>query len=269
MLTNLKGIRLYWEQSGEDGAPVVFVHGSWVDHHAWDAVAPSLSREYRTYIYDRRGHGQSERPNGQGSIREDVADLEALIEANHLVPAHVVGNSFGATICLKLAAARPDLFASLSVHEPPMLALVADDPVAAAMGSKLRPVVEMLVSGKTEQAAREFVESVALGPGEWEKLPREVQQTFVFNAPTFLDEVSEAGPEAFSVDCSRLANFRRPVLITQGGRSPSFYSLIIQRFSAVLPQARHYTFGDAGHIPQTSHPDEFVQVIKEFLQASS
>ena len=113
----INGIRIYAESHGE-GAPVVLVHGSWGDHHNWDRVVPGFARTFRTLIYDRRGHSQSEGLPGQGSIEEDVADLALLITARQLAPAHIVGNSFGASIVLKLAAARPELFASLAVHEP-------------------------------------------------------------------------------------------------------------------------------------------------------
>ena len=75
---------------------VVLVHGSWGDHHNWDAVAPMLARSFRVLTYDRRGHSRSARPVGQGSLHEDAADLAAPIEGLGLAPKHVVGNSFGA-----------------------------------------------------------------------------------------------------------------------------------------------------------------------------
>jgi len=37
-----------------------------------------------------------------------------LISVNNLAPAHVVGNSGGAVVVLKLACAQPDLLASAS-----------------------------------------------------------------------------------------------------------------------------------------------------------
>jgi pimeloyl-ACP methyl ester carboxylesterase len=43
-ITFINGIRLFWEQHGDRGAPVVFVHGSWGDHHNWDAVEQAASR---------------------------------------------------------------------------------------------------------------------------------------------------------------------------------------------------------------------------------
>jgi hypothetical protein len=78
--TPINGIRIYWELDGGTGEPIVLVHGSWGDHHNWAPVVPALSRSFRVLTYDRRGHSGSERPEGQGSVWEDVADLAALIE---------------------------------------------------------------------------------------------------------------------------------------------------------------------------------------------
>ncbi len=101
--TTVNGIRLYWELTGAAGEVLVLMHGSWVDHHNWDAVIPSFSRSARVLTYDRRGHSQSERPTAQGSVHENVAGLAALIEQLELAPAHIAGNSLGGSIVLGCA----------------------------------------------------------------------------------------------------------------------------------------------------------------------
>src|SRR5262245_5439175 len=159
------GVHLYSELQGDRGAPLVLVHGSWGDHHNWDAVVPALARTFRVLSYDRRGHSQSERVATPGTIEEDVADLAALIGTNHLAPAHVVGSSFGAIVTLRLAAARPDLFASLTIHEPPLIGLLENDPALSAIQQRIGAVIRTLQSGETGSAAEQFVETVALGPG--------------------------------------------------------------------------------------------------------
>ena len=126
--TTANGVRLFYTLTGDAGPPLVLVHGSWADHSDWDLVAPVFAEHFRLLTYDRRGHSQSERVPGQGSVQEDAADLEALLEDLGLVPAHVVGLSFGGSGALRLATRRPDLFRSLSVHEPPLFGLLAGDP---------------------------------------------------------------------------------------------------------------------------------------------
>jgi pimeloyl-ACP methyl ester carboxylesterase len=264
----INGIRIYSEWHGE-GAPVVLVHGSWGDHHDWDPVVPGLARTFRTLTYDRRGHSQSERPASQGSIEEDVADLALLITAQHVAPAHIVGHSFGGSTVLKLAAARPDLFASLTVHEPPLFGLLGNDPGLPAVQQRIEAVIATLQSGRTELGAQQFVE-MALGPGMWEKLPPEMRQTCVFNAPTWLDEMNEQGAyfaarDFFLLDLGRLAAFDRPALISRGGQSPPFFGTIRDKIGETLPHARRHTFNGAGHVPHLTHPDDFVSIVGGFI----
>jgi pimeloyl-ACP methyl ester carboxylesterase len=256
-------VQLFWEQTGDHGAPLVLVHGSWGDHHNWDGVVPALARTFRVLTYDRRGHSQSERLTTQGSVDEDVADLAALITSQHLTPAHVVGNSFGALTALKLAARQPHLFASLTIHEPPLIGLLDDDQVVSAVHQRIRAVIETLESGKTELGARQFVETVALGPGMWEKLSPAMRQTFVFNAPTWLDEMNESS--AFTLDLGGLTTFTQPALITQGGQGPPFFRAILDKIAERLSHAQRHTFRSAGHVPHLTHPDDFVTVVASFV----
>jgi pimeloyl-ACP methyl ester carboxylesterase len=172
----------------QSSTTLVLVHGSWGNHHNWHAVAPGPARTFRVCTYDRRGHSQSERLPTQGSIEEDVADLAAFIRTNNLLPAHVAGNSFGAAIALKLAAAQPSVFVSLIVHEPPLVGMLEGNSMLPMIRQRVGVVLDTLKSGDMESGARQFVETVAFGPGMWEKPSPMMRQTFVFNAPTWMDE---------------------------------------------------------------------------------
>jgi pimeloyl-ACP methyl ester carboxylesterase len=260
----INGIRIYSEWQGE-GAPVVLVHGSWGDHHSWDPVVPGFGQAFRTLTYDRRGHSRSERLTSQGSIEEDVADLAQLISSQRVAPAHIIGNSFGGSIVLRLAATRPDLFASLTVHEPPLIGLLGNDPGLPAVQQRLEAVILTLQSGRTELGAQQFVETVALGPGMWDKLPPAIRQSFVVNAPTWLDEMNDQG--AFVLDLGRLAAFDRPALISRGDQSPPFFGTILDKIGDALPHARRHTFNGAGHVPHLTHPDDFVSIVGGFIRS--
>jgi pimeloyl-ACP methyl ester carboxylesterase len=265
-IDTINGVRIFWEQTGERGAPLVLVHGSWGDHHNWDAIVPALARTFRVFTYDRRGHSQSERLATQGSIEDDVADLAALITSRKLAPVHVIGNSGGAVVTLKLAAARRELFASAIAHEPPLVGMIQEHPMMPVVRQRMKAVIDVLQSGNAEAAAQQFVENVALGPGMWEKLPPEVRRTFVFNAPTFLDEMNE--PESvMSVDLARLAAFSRPMLLSEGDQSPPFFGVVLKQIAAALPDAQHHVFHGAGHVPHLTHADEFIDVATAFVNA--
>jgi pimeloyl-ACP methyl ester carboxylesterase len=261
----VNGMSLWCETHGASGSPVVMVHGSWVDHHHWDLVVPRLAESHIVLTYDRRGHSQSERPTSQGGVHDDVADLAALIEHDHLAPAHLVGNSFGGSICLRLATERPELIRSLAVHEPPLWRVVEDDPatawVAEAFGDLERDVAQYLAAGDMAGGARRFVESVA--SGTWDAESPEVRERFIANAPSFLDETGD--PEARTLDLEKLKKVDRPTLITLGETTAPIFGPIAQRIADVIPAVTRHTFLGAGHVPDNTHPDEFSGVVSSFI----
>jgi pimeloyl-ACP methyl ester carboxylesterase len=268
-IEKINGVNIFLEDFGA-GEPLVLVHGSWVDHMEWPFLVPLLAPRFRVTVYDRRGHSQSERLPTQGSVHEDSADLAAIIERAG-APAHVLGNSMGASISLRLATERPELFRTLMVHEPPLFELLRDDPqtgpMAQALDAGIVPVVRELEAGNMEAGARRFVDMV-LGPNAWEAmLPDVAKQTLIRNAPTFLDESRD--PEALSIDVAALSRFDRPSLLTDGSESPPFFAPVLEKLAAVLPNATRKTFAGAGHVPQVTHPQEYAEAILEFAGTSS
>lgn len=262
----VNGVRLAFELTGS-GVPLVTIHGSWSSHDTWSQVVPQLAERFRVLAYDRRGHSASERPAGQGSQREDVADAAALIEQLELAPAYVAGISSGAEIALLLAADRPDLVRGVIAHEPAFVRLLEGrekfEPMLSDVEQRIAPVLERIRSGDHVAAAELFVESVALGPGQWAQLPPQLQATMIDNAPTFLDE--ESDPENGRLDVRSLDRFSRPVLLTLGDQSPPMFEPIVQIIAEALPNAEVLTFPGAGHIPHVTHPDAFVEAITSFI----
>jgi len=265
-IDNINGVNLYWELKGSQGEPLVFIHGSWGDHHNWDKVTNQLSQDFQVLTYDRRGHSQSERPNEQGNMEEDVADLVALIEYLKLAPAHIIGNSGGAAVALKTAAKYPHLFRTLMVHEPALFGVLKDVPEAQPflqeVGNRIAAVVSLLEKGEDEEAAKRFVETIAFGPGSWQKLEPAAQQTFVYNAPTFLDETRD--PDSLQMNVDSLSQFTKPALLTSGTQSPPFFPMVLDRLEKALPDAKRKILEGAGHVPHLTHPDQYIQVVTDF-----
>ncbi|GAC1639220.1 MAG: hypothetical protein NVS4B2_28630 [Chloroflexota bacterium] len=234
-------------------------------------MVPLLTESFRVLTYDRRGHSQSEPPTGEGTLTQDVSDLGALIRHLNFAPALIVGNSFGGIVTLHLAAQQPDLFQGLSVHEPPLLGLLAGDPTHDPMlnevNRRIEVVLDLIRQGDTTGAAERFVETVAVGPGGWTQLPPSLRQTFIENASTFLDESLD--PAWLTLDLEELSRFTRPVLLTQGDQSPPFFLAIVSKIKEAVPQANVRTLAGASHIPHTSHPHELVETLLAFARQPS
>lgn len=260
------GAELHYERQGS-GPPLVMVHGSWGDSFNWMMIAPMLAANFDVVIYDRRGHGQSTAPAGQGSRTEDEDDLVALVEALEMSPANAAGNSYGASTVLGAAARRPEVFARIAGHEPPLLRLATRtaqhlvDEQRAGLAQTLR----YLDAREYAEGAEYFAENVGLGPGAWQLLPEPVRETFIKHAPTFLDE--QRDPAWDEIDLDALASFPRRILLSQGGQSLEWFSHVIDAIAARVPQVERTTIAEAGHVPQMTHPQALADVLTKFFLA--
>ncbi len=245
---------------------MVLVHGSWTDHSDWNPVVKGLSQSFRVITYDRRGHSGSQRVSTQGSFEEDAKDIADLISRLGLAPAHFVGSSAGSTVALKLAANQPTSVRSLIVHEPPLWGLLKDDPSQVPLMRRadiVGEVAKVLEGGDMQGGARLFAEFVA-GPGAWDRFPPHVRDTLTTNAATFLDESKD--PLAFTVDLAKLSGFKKPTLLTYGGKSPATFKPVIEKLANTIPGSKIFVFDEAGHMPHISHPDKFVATVTAFAK---
>lgn len=99
------GIRLYYEVHGE-GAPLLLVQGT-LDATAWACQVPALSQKYKVIIFDHRGMGRSDAPEGPYTVEELAQDTLGLLDALGINKAHVLGYSLGSSVAIELAARRP------------------------------------------------------------------------------------------------------------------------------------------------------------------
>jgi pimeloyl-ACP methyl ester carboxylesterase len=126
--------------------------------------------------------------------------------------------------------------------------------------------VKVLEKGDRVGCARQFVETLAFGPGAWDKLPVGIRETFIANADTWLDETRD--PRGNMVDFDALSRFRKPVLLSYGGKSAPFFKPIAERLAGVIPGSRLEAYPADGHTPQISNPDEFVRRATAFAKFS-
>ena len=116
---SINGTRLYYEDTGGTGAPVVFSHGLLWSCRMFDGQVQALrAAGYRCIAYDHRGQGQSDRVRVRCvTIEQCYEDAVTLLEQLRPGPCHFVGLSMGGFVAMRLGARRPDLVRSLSLLE--------------------------------------------------------------------------------------------------------------------------------------------------------
>ena len=94
--TSDEDVRLHIEDSGGDGRPVVLIHGWPLSAQAWALQVPVLrDAGYRVVTYDRRGFGQSAKPNSDYSYNTLTDDLRRVLDQCGLKNVTLVGFSMG------------------------------------------------------------------------------------------------------------------------------------------------------------------------------
>ena len=90
------GVRIHYLTAGDTGSWVVLIHG-YMDsaQRMWftTGIAPALAKNHRVVAIDNRNHGQSDKPQPNGTGR--AADVLELMDHLKIQKAHIHGYSMG------------------------------------------------------------------------------------------------------------------------------------------------------------------------------
>ena len=102
------------------GSPtIIFESGLGTPLNNWESIQTSISKNYKTIAYDRRGIGQSPSTDNPRTIENLVKDLDILISQNKIDgPIILVGHSLGGHIVRKYQESFPTKVAGLFLIDP-------------------------------------------------------------------------------------------------------------------------------------------------------
>ena len=109
MIFELNGARMYYERRGENGRPLVLLHGWGGSNESMAPLMRDFAETHRVLAVDFPGHGQSPEPPESWSVTE-YADLTyALLEKEGFQGADIIAHSFGGRVTLILASQHPEM----------------------------------------------------------------------------------------------------------------------------------------------------------------
>lgn len=115
-MIEINGVEIAYEDTGPRDAPaIVLAHSLFFDHRMFEHQVARFAEDYRVIAYDQRGHGFTPHPkNGEYGMDALTEDAAALIQRLELGPVHIVGNSMGGFVALRLGARYPALVRSVT-----------------------------------------------------------------------------------------------------------------------------------------------------------
>jgi pimeloyl-ACP methyl ester carboxylesterase len=123
--------------------PAAYVHGLGGSSQNFTDLAALLADRFDGQAVDLPGFGYSD-PSRSYSIRAFADRIIAFLEYENRGPVHLVGNSLGGSISVRVAALRPDLVRTLTLISPAMPFL---DPRRTAQG----PVLPLLALPRADR----------------------------------------------------------------------------------------------------------------------
>ncbi|MBO0883779.1 MAG: alpha/beta hydrolase [Mycobacterium sp.] len=266
------------------GEPVVFVHGSISDLTVWDSQLEVTGERFRAISYSRRyAWPNSDLPRGSmDRMQPHVDDLLAFLRAVDAEPAHLVGNSWGAFISLRLAMQHPDSVCSLVLEEPPLVPLVVGAPPSPAhivrsvlrrprltlttlrfAASTIAPMSKLAKTDQITASIDRFAVGV-LGQSVFEKLPAEMRAHMYANANTHIGQaLAEGGFEPLTE--MQIAAVATPTLVVVGQNSPVVLRELAALLTELLPDSRRVDIPDASHVMHLQNPSAVNHQLLTFL----
>ena len=184
--------------------------------------------------------------------------LAALLDAEGVGRAHVVGGSFGGAMAQAFARRHPERVASLVLSHPGAPDRAAGRGAAVALlglfpGGLLRAVLRRRLSGTLASAdpfwMRQFHATIA-----------GLQKADVVSRVRLAAE--------FSARYGAVAEVQRPpfpVLIVEADDDPLFTPAKRAALHALYPDARVHAFQGTGHAAGILHPDAYAAVLRAFI----
>ena len=120
---DVDGVSIEYQVTGQ-GRPVVLLHGFPDSGRLWRHQVPALAAAgFQVIVPDLRGYGRSSQPDAVGaySLALLAGDVQAVLAAEQVSRAHLVGHDWGAALAWGLATFAPDQvdhLAVLSVGHP-------------------------------------------------------------------------------------------------------------------------------------------------------
>jgi pimeloyl-ACP methyl ester carboxylesterase len=263
--SEVNGVRLFYTDEGI-GQPVLLVHGTGCDSYDWNYQLPALLPGYRVIAADRRGHGHSSAPESGYSARQEANDLAQLLENVGAERTVAIGHSTGGGVVAALAAEFPDKVRALVAVDPsygiPPAARVAFEGICAGLaGPDGHEVYRSLFDGFYTPSSPPHLRpwhTRRIYSVPKHALAAAVRETALAEDQFFFSPQTE----------QLLGRVSCPVLtirrVGEGLPTPAWDLAQFQH-----PYSKSLAWSDCGHWPHQERPDDFNDILVEWLQGLS
>lgn len=225
------------------GPAVVIIHGVGGHKEDWAGVVATLANTHHVFAIDMLGFGQSSKTGDDLSMPVQARAIRALLDAQHIERATLVGNSVGGWVATTFAATYPERTARLVIIDAAGFKAMFEGPPpvnfdpnnVADMNKLVHVVINSPLAdapGFAEKAFRSYVDS-------GEKAISAIWGKSLVSSP----RLEELFPKV-----------QAPTVILWGQDDRLFPSILAEAFKAQIKGARVEMIPNAGHFPHLDQP---------------
>lgn len=255
-------MKLFFRELGQ-GQPFIILHGLMGSSDNWLTQAKMLANQYHIYMVDQRNHGQSSHSD-EFDYQVLANDLKDFIVKHKLERPIVLGHSMGGKAAMNFAISNPGLLERLIVVDiAPKAYPIHHDNIVE--GLKAIPINTLQSRNEADEILSQYVPEADVRQFLLKNLSRKPEGGFAWkiNLP-----VIDKNLESIGAGLQFPGTFNKPTLFVRGVNSNYVKDEDRPRIKELFPNSTLVTM-DTGHWVQAEKPQEFVEVVRNFLANAS
>ncbi|WP_189090045.1 alpha/beta fold hydrolase [Deinococcus ruber] len=279
---NVGDTHLFAEVRGSSALPpLIVLHGGpGLDHHEFADFLDPLTDTVRLVLLDMRAQGESDRdaPESTWTLAQMADDVQAAARALGAPHYAVLGHSYGAFVALQQAVnaeeTRQGLVASIVCCGVPSSHFLDGVPAALEQFGppQLREQIRASWAGEADVTTEADFARLMEEQMPWHfadpldpRIADYTRRSAGRYAPDVLRRFASAGYGGIEVE-KELGNVGTPMLVLAGRHDRTCPPEASEVTAAGVPGAQLHVFENSGHMPFVEQPDEFLMVVRGFLQ---
>jgi pimeloyl-ACP methyl ester carboxylesterase len=258
-------INIYYEEYGI-GEPLVIISGASSSTQGSSRLIPIYSNEFRLIIFDKRGEGQSDKPDMPYSTEMMADDVAGLLDAINIDSAHINGTSLGGMIAQQIAIRHPGKVRSLI-----LVSTYCGGPHSIPFSTEAKKVADKARAGEltAEESVRETIrlfitkEFIDKNPGFVQRMMAQMSAQPNNNWGQQQGEASLAH-NAYEL----LPDIKAPTLVIHGDADMMLPVENARILASRIPGAELVIFKNAGHFLIESGEEKNL-IMLDFLRRQS
>ena len=254
---------------GRGTQPMLFAHGFGCDQNMWRLVTPAFEDDYRIVLFDYVGSGRSDlaaydagRYATLDGYAQDVIDVIHALDLRDVV---LVAHSVSSMVAVLAANREPERFERL-VLIGPSPRYINDPPyVGGFERADIEGLLDMMDRNFIGWA--NFLAPAIMKNADRPELGEELTSSFCSTDPVVARRFAEA--TFLSDNRTDLARVSVPSLILQCSDDMVAPLEVGDYLHRELPGSTLRVMNATGHCPHMSHPEETIELIRDYLQPAA